>query len=574
MPGNNLKPAMPAPRTLYGLTATLAAAAGLVTPACGGGPGCFREYEALRLAMSECPCEPQDEPAGDSGVPTSGAGDSVPTSGADGYDGDDSGGDDSAGASSEGCGRIARRAEQIARSCECGGDDGETGTSGSDTSGSDTGDACVDTPTVLYLSADDSNSMSSPVQARAAALGQWKSLAAIPLRPWEFFNYYDFAYPPAPAGELRVAAEMRRRGDADDQFTLQIGVSSEAIAASARPPVNLTFVLDTSGSMNGHPIAMLRAVCRAVAGQLHPGDIVSMVTWNTENLVVLAGHAVSGADDPDLLAAIDTLSASGGTDLNAGLVAGYDLASAHAKPGRLSRVILVTDGGANVDVTDEHVIAAHAGAADQDGIYLVGVGVGTPGNYNDVMLDVITDVGKGASVFIIDEPEAERMFGDRFVNTLMIAARDIQVRLDMPPGFSIVRFSGEEYSADPSEVEPQHIAPNDAMVFHQQLQTCAPELVTPEATMTVTASYLDALTFEPHEVSITRTFDELFKDNSPRLNKGAAMLAYTDALTALRIGDPNAPALVAAAIAAVEDAKLLLPDDPVLGELHTILLAL
>ena len=71
------------------------------------------------------------------------------------------------------------------------------------------------------------------------------------------------------------------------------------------------------------------------------------------------------------------------------------------------------------------------------------------------------------------------------MNVEDVAGRDVQIRLDLPPDFRVVRFSGEEMSHVQSEVEPQHIAPNDAMVFHQEIETCAPDLVDDETEILV-----------------------------------------------------------------------------------------
>jgi len=535
-------PAIPGllPFLLPAFAATLGIALGAgLTPGCGG---CAISREAMRAFLAGCPCQPGEA---DDGADTSGL------------------------AADDGCGRSL---EIMQRGCECGvapPDDPDTGNS---STGDDTGAVCDgDTPVTLYLSADDSNSMSSPVQVRAAALSFGGSIAAVPVRPWEFFNYYEFDYPPAPAGDVAVTAELAAIPGTNGSYMLQIGVSSPAIAATQRPPVNLTFVLDTSGSMKGTPLEHMKDVCKAVAAALRPGDVVSVVTWSDTNTVVLAKHAVTGADDPALLDAIAALAASGGTDLHAGLTAGYALAGEAAQPGVISRVILVSDGGANLGETSVPVIADAAAAENDGGIYMVGVGVGTPATYNDTLMDRVTDAGKGASVFIPETSEATRVFHDRFVNTMMIAARDVQVQLDLPPGFVIERFSGEEFSADPSQVEPQHLAPNDAMVFHQRISTCAPEMVTAGSTVTVTARYLDAATLAPRAASITRSFAELTAEPAPRLHKGAALVAYVDALTALRVDDAAAPMLVEAADLAIADALVSLPNDAALMEWKNIL---
>lgn len=450
--------------------------------------------------------------------------------------------------------------------------DAPAGESGSD---EDSGDATPEptcdaqTPVALFLSPDDSNSMSSPVQAREAVLDGFGSLRSVPIRPWEFLNYYEFAYPPADPGTLRVSTAMQRPDPEDPSaYTLQIAVTSEAVADQARAPMNVTFVLDTSGSMEGHPLEMLKATCRAVAGSLREGDVVSLVTWDTANLLHLASHAVSGPDDPVLLQRIASLSAGGGTDLHGGLVAGYEQAMKAYSSDRINRIVLVSDGGANVGITDIDLIAEYAGDNMEDGIYMLGVGVGDASTYHDELMDQVTDAGKGASVFINDAAEAERMFGARFVSTMAIAARDVQVRLDMPAGFRIVRFSGEELSTDPSEVEPQHLAPNDSMVFHQRIETCAPELVTDDSEIGVTVRWLDARSFEQREVTQTVRFGDLLATTDPALLKGAAIFAYAEGLAGHRDGVPGPLMEARAALAAAE---AVLPDDADLAEIRRVI---
>ena len=222
-------------------------------------------------------------------------------------------------------------------------------------------------------------------------------------------------------------------------------------------------------------------------------------------------------------------------------------------------------------MTDEELIAQHAGSQDQDGIYMVGVGVGE-GTYNDLLMDHVTDIGKGASVFIDSIDEAQKIFGDRFVSTMAVAARDVQVQLDMPPGFEIVKFSGEEFSAVPEEIEPQHIAPNDAMVFHQSIATCAPELAGEDAEITVTARFLNAVTFEAQEVTHTITIGELLEQSDPQLLKGAAIFAYAEGLKLAR--DEGDMSGVTEASTAIERAEEVLPGDADLAEMRSVLDAL
>ncbi|NVB38029.1 VWA domain-containing protein [Pseudenhygromyxa sp. WMMC2535] len=445
----------------------------------------------------------------------------------------------------------------------------------------DTGDPVCDdqNDVVLYLSPDDSNSMSSPVQVRERVLADGQnSLYGIPIRPWEFMNYYDFEYPAAEDGTLALHTALRAVEVEDGEearYQLQIAVSSEEMTPEERPPMNVTLVLDTSGSMSGEPIELLRESCRAIAASLRAGDKVSVVEWDTENTWKLAGYEVEGPNDETLLDVIASTEAGGGTNLYGGLSSGYELAQMVFDVDALNRLVLISDGGANAGITDIELIAQNAEYGGSDGIYLVGAGVDLSGSYNDTLMDDVTDAGKGASVFITDDAEAWKVFNTDFVNTMGLAARNVQVELTMPPGFEIVKFSGEEFSADPKEVEPQHLAPNDAMVFYQQVETCAPELVDADAAIDVRVTWEDIETFETMEVSSSYTFGQLLDGDATLLLKGAAILAYTDALKLIKAGGvASADPTIDAAFDAIAAAQAALPGDADLEEMDTILSAL
>lgn len=382
-----------------------------------------------------------------------------------------------------------------------------------------------DTPVVLYLSADDSNSMGSPGWARERLQS---GMPAATVRTYEFLNYYRIGYAAPPAGQLRLVPQLGV-GTEEGTYDLQIGVRSFD-AVTPRRPMTITFILDTSGSMNGPSIERERAVVQAVAQSLAAGDVVNMVTWSTSNATVMSGHEVSGPNDATLMAAANALSADGGTNLHGGLVAGYDLATAHYGPNRLNRVLLISDGRANVGVTDETLIGQHADDADQEGIYMVGVGTGPPDGYNDLLMDTVTDAGRGAYVYVDSLAEAEHLFVDRFDEVMEVAARGVQVELTMPWYFEMHKFYGEEYSENPEEVTPQHLAPSDAMIFSQVLRACDPAVVDEQDTVEVKATWETPLTYQPMETSVSVTVADLLAASKDQLVKGKAIVAYAEAL--------------------------------------------
>jgi Ca-activated chloride channel family protein len=332
--------------------------------------------------------------------------------------------------------------------------------------------------------------------------------------------------------------------------------------------MNLTLVLDTSGSMAGTPIDLERSVVAAIADSLRDGDVVSAVEWDTSRSVRLDSHDVTGPGDRVILAMAESLVEGGGTDLHAGLEMGYRLARDNYRPGWLNRVVLISDGQANVGITDVDIIAAGADEMEGEGIYLVGVGCGE--GYNDMLMDEVTDAGRGAYVFVDGRDEARRMFVDRFLQTMEVAVRDVRVQLTLPGVFRIEEFHGEEYSADPLEVEPQHLAPGDAMVFHQILRAADPREVYSGDRISVRVDYRDQ---SGARAAVARADDalvELIAAPVPEMRKADAVVVYAQALIKVAhlmdrgLGE-NARQICEAARSVIDDSAAALDDDELRG---------
>ena len=392
-------------------------------------------------------------------------------------------------------------------------------------------------PTTLYLSADDSNSMAAPALARQL-IGQGTAIRG-GMRPYEFLNYYDFYYPPAAPGHLRIDPQVSDNGDGT--YTLLIGVAAPSTSDVERRPRTLTFSVDTSGSMSGHALDTARTAMVQMAHNLQPGDTVSILGWDTSVVAHLEHEVVSGPDDPDVLDAIHALQSGGSTDLHGGLVRAYQVAEAAYDEQNLNRVILISDGGANVGVTDEQLIASHSDDADAEGIYLVGIGIDDYAyDYSDDLMDAVTDAGKGAYVYLDDEDEAAVLFGDdqRFLSVMEIAARAVQVEMILPAGFVMEEFHGEEYSEDPDEVEPQHLSPGDAMLLHQVLADCTPEEGDTSDTFEFTVTWTDPVTREARVDTLSATLTEMIDAAGPQLRKSDVVVDYAQSLVAVWDLDP------------------------------------
>jgi Mg-chelatase subunit ChlD len=390
---------------------------------------------------------------------------------------------------------------------------------------------CPDTtdPIVLYMSNDDSNSQASPAIVRRL-IHDGMTVSTDRVRIHEFLNYYSIAYDNPVDKPAEVGIQMRRTNADSGEFTLLLYAQGQLMREEDRPPLNLVFSLDTSGSMSGERISLVKDSMVALAGELRIGDVISLVEWDTTTVVPLQNHTVTGPDDPVLLAAIQGLDAGGSTDLHGGLVKAYELAEASYVEGGINRVILMSDGGANAGETSIELIAEKAAANDGSGVYLVGVGVGPAGTYNDGLMDAVTDAGKGAYVFIDDPAEAELQFADRFLSNVAVAARNVQMRMTLPWYFGIKSFHGEEYSSDPAEVEPQHLAPNDAMSFHQIIAACDPESINAGDTIEAHVEYLHPLTLEPMSDTLKVEIGALVKQDATQLYKADVVVGFAKAL--------------------------------------------
>lgn len=396
------------------------------------------------------------------------------------------------------------------------------------------------TAPVLYLSADDSNSMAGAGVARG--LIQQGQLVYKGLRTYEFLNYYSFDYPAAPPGQVAVSAQMHSNDDGT--FNLQIGVRAPDQTMAERRPLNITLSVDSSSSMKWGPpgntaMDRVREACLGLSEVLRAGDVLSISTWSETQTAKLDSWVVQGPMDPVVVGQCSSFQAYGATDLGAGLEAAYQLAQKNYDASKINRVVLLSDGGANVSAETQQLIAQAAQDDNSEGIYLMGAGVGDPWNYNDQIMNLVTDSGKGAYVFLDTADEAHQMFGPRLLSNVEIAARDVQVQVTLPPTMAIEAFHGEQMSAVPTQVKPQHLAMNDAMIFHQVLRSCDPASLNPQAALSVHVAFEDPITRQVKTADYAVTVQDLLAGDNALLRKGDAVVAFAEALKKVRTSTPS-----------------------------------
>jgi Ca-activated chloride channel family protein len=213
----------------------------------------------------------------------------------------------------------------------------------------------------------------------------------------------------------------------DDEVLLRVGLQARAVADRDRQKASLTFVVDTSGSMEqGGRLEMVKEAMRILVRGLGRDDRVAIVSFGNEARVVLG--PTPATQEAAILDALDGLHPGGSTNLAGGLQLGYELARQTLTENDIDRVILASDGVANVGLTDPQSILSGIRRDADAGIELVSVGVGM-GNYNDALLEQLADQGDGFYAYVNTLDEARRLFTEELTSTLETVALDAKAQV-------------------------------------------------------------------------------------------------------------------------------------------------
>ena len=253
------------------------------------------------------------------------------------------------------------------------------------------------------------------------------------VRTEELINAFTYRYAP-PRERSRpfaVHADTAACPWEGGHRLVRIGLKGYELDAVTRPPTNLVFLVDVSGSMNQqNKLPLVQRALTLLTQQLRADDRVAIVTY--AGAAGLRLNSTTGEDKAAIIAGIDSLSAGGSTNGAGGISLAYEVANRSFIRGGANRVVLCTDGDFNVGVSARDELERLITEQAKSGVFLTALGFGM-GNFQDTTLQVLANKGNGQYAYIDSEAEARKHLVDGSTGTLVTIAKDLKLQVEFNP---------------------------------------------------------------------------------------------------------------------------------------------
>jgi Ca-activated chloride channel family protein len=241
---------------------------------------------------------------------------------------------------------------------------------------------------------------------------------------------------------LNVAlAKPVLKADAKETTYLKVGLTGfELQGESERPPVNVAIVMDKSGSMQGEKIHRAREAAKMAIKRLNRDDIISIVTYDSTVRVLVPATRISDRSSIDQ--AIDRITANGSTALFAGVSKGAAEVRKFLMKERVNRVILLSDGKANVGPGSPGQLAELGVSLKKEGISVSTIGLGF--DYNEDLMEQLAAKSDGNHFFVDSPTQLAQIFDKELGDILSVVAQEVVIKIKCAPGIRPVRVIGRD----------------------------------------------------------------------------------------------------------------------------------
>ncbi|HAS42733.1 MAG TPA: hypothetical protein DCS93_19790 [Microscillaceae bacterium] len=259
----------------------------------------------------------------------------------------------------------------------------------------------------------------------------------------EFFNYHTHNLTQPNRG-YNVGLDLRWGNPyinhQQNEALLQVGFTTHKNSHFVdNTPLNICLVIDRSSSMSGQRIAHARQSALTLLKKLRPQDRMSIVTFDHE-VQVLLKHEPAG-NKRKIGQIIRSIATRGSTDLNSGLIKGYELIAQQYRENANNKVLMLTDVLTNTGQIDIEAIVKNAhnySKNHQIGITMVAIGV----QVNDALARQITSSGQHTFHYINDSEDIQKVFVDEVESIFSTIAKDVSLTLEFDRNLNLQEFYG------------------------------------------------------------------------------------------------------------------------------------
>jgi len=245
-----------------------------------------------------------------------------------------------------------------------------------------------------------------------------------------------------PEVSLRVLPERDLiYNGGDREVIVQVELQARKPERGRRVPMNLALVLDRSGSMSGAKIEKARQAACVAVDQLDDDDLLTLVIYDNETEVLLPPARVGGRGNrEELKATIERIRPGGGTALHAGVTVGARQLRKHFAKERVNRVILMSDGIANVGPSRTADLVGLGRELRGEGIAVTTIGLGD--DYNEDLMTALAEASSANYYYVKDAEKLPGIFSEELGVARSLLARGVTIRITVPEGVRLREIVG------------------------------------------------------------------------------------------------------------------------------------